>query len=80
MDLLTLVLIVIVAFVSLVIAFIILSRMVRWAKKMPKGAYLFMALFPLISVFPIPPPVFENVAKAKHEQRKKQKQDDDKEA
>ncbi|MGX1111264.1 hypothetical protein ACSSVW_000643 [Pseudoalteromonas sp. MBR-15] len=43
---------------------------------MPKGAYLFMAIFPLISLFPIPPPVFENVAKAKHEQRKKQKQDD----
>jgi len=43
---------------------------------MPKGAYLFMAIFPLLSLFHIPPPVFENVAKAKHEQRKKQKRDD----
>ncbi|WP_267895183.1 hypothetical protein [Pseudoalteromonas sp. NC201] len=38
---------------------------------MPKGAYLFLALMPLISLFPIPPPVFKNVAKAKQEQRKK---------
>ena len=43
---------------------------------MPKGAYLFMAIFPLLSLFYIPPPVFENVAKAKHEQRKKQKRYD----
>lgn len=43
---------------------------------MPKGAYLFMAIFPLLSLFPIPSPVFENVAKAKHEQRKKQKRYD----
>ncbi|CCQ10558.1 hypothetical protein PALB_14250 [Pseudoalteromonas luteoviolacea B = ATCC 29581] len=44
---------------------------------MPKGAYLFMALFPLISLFPISPPVFKNVAKAKQEQRKEKRQDDD---
>nr|WP_257473696.1 hypothetical protein [Pseudoalteromonas sp. JSTW] len=58
------------------ILFNLLFKLVLWAKKMPKGAYLFMAIFPLLSLFPIPPPVFENVAKAKHEQRKKQKRDD----
>jgi len=42
---------------------------------MPKGAYLW-PIFPLLSLFHIPPPVFENVAKAKHEQRKKQKRYD----
>ncbi|WP_171045587.1 hypothetical protein [Pseudoalteromonas rubra] len=49
-----------------------LVRIVRWAKGMPKGAYLVMAIFPLLSLFPIPPPVFKNVAKAKQEQRKRQ--------
>ncbi|MCC2603936.1 hypothetical protein [Planctobacterium marinum] len=45
--------------------------LVKWGRKMPKGAYLFLALFPLISIFPIPPPQFKNVEKAKQEQRKR---------
>lgn len=56
---------------------ILANRMVRWAKKMPKGAYLFMALMPLISLFPIPPPAFKNVAKAKQEQPKRKEDDGD---
>ena len=48
-----------------------LYRMVVWGKKMSKGAFIFLAIFPLISVFPIPPPVFKNVEKAKQEQRKR---------
>ncbi|QUI63149.1 hypothetical protein GSF04_11770 [Pseudoalteromonas sp. A22] len=56
---------------AIFIASILLFKVVLWAKKMPKGAYLFLALMPLISLFPIPPPVFKNVAKAKQEQRKK---------
>ncbi|WP_171037462.1 hypothetical protein [Pseudoalteromonas sp. S558] len=38
---------------------------------MSKGAYLFLAFFPLISLMPIPPPTYENVQKAKQEQRKR---------
>ncbi|TMO59365.1 hypothetical protein CWC18_16010 [Pseudoalteromonas aurantia] len=57
--------------------FFILWRMVKWAKGMPKGAYIFIAFMPLISLFPIPPTVFKNVAKAKQEQRKKQTQSDE---
>lgn len=38
---------------------------------MPKGAFIFLAFFPLISIFPIPPPVFKNVDKAKQEQKKR---------
>ncbi|ABO25076.1 hypothetical protein SHLO109777_07905 [Shewanella loihica] len=30
-----------------------LSRLIGWAKGMPAGAYLALALFPLISLFPI---------------------------
>ncbi|WP_062569051.1 hypothetical protein [Pseudoalteromonas arabiensis] len=80
MDLLTLVLIITIGLIGFYILLRALTLMVRWAKKAPKGAYLFMALFPLISLFPIPPPIYENVTKAKHQQRKKQKRDDDKDS
>ncbi|MEZ9821567.1 hypothetical protein AB4238_13235 [Shewanella sp. 10N.286.45.A1] len=48
-----------------------LYKMVIWGKKMSKGAFIFLAIFPLISVFPIPPPAFKNVEKAKQEQHKR---------
>ncbi|WP_207819308.1 hypothetical protein [Parashewanella curva] len=47
-----------------------LFKIVKWAKGMPKAAFLVLAIFPLISIFPIPPPAFKNVEKAKIEQRK----------
>jgi len=54
-------------------------KAVKWVKKMPKAAFIFMALMPLISLFPIPPPVFKNIAKAKQEQpKRKQDNGDDK--
>jgi len=53
-----------------------LYKVVKWAKKMPKGAFFFLALMPLISLFPIPPPQFKNLERAKQTQRKKQKQDE----
>ncbi|WP_269202093.1 hypothetical protein [Pseudoalteromonas luteoviolacea] len=43
---------------------------------MPKSAFFFMAFMPLIALFPIPPPQFKNLEKAKQTQRKKQKQDE----
>ncbi|KZN66904.1 hypothetical protein [Pseudoalteromonas luteoviolacea] len=51
-------------------------KAVLWAKKMSKGAFFFMAIMPLIALFPIPPPQFKNLEKAKQTQRKKQKQDE----
>lgn len=48
-------------------------KLIEWAKKARKGAYLFMLLFPAISIFPIPPVTFQNIDKAKQEQRKKQR-------
>ncbi len=54
-----------------------LIRMVKWGKGMSKGAFLFLAIFPLISIFPIPPPVFKNVEKAKQEQRKRKEDNGD---
>ena len=52
-------------------------RLVIWAKKMPKGAYVFLMILPLISIFPIPPPAFKNVEKAKQEQRKRKEDSGD---
>ncbi len=46
-------------------------KLVIWGKSMSKGAYLFLAFFPLISLMPIPPPTYENVQKAKQEQHKR---------
>jgi hypothetical protein len=63
--------------VTLPFIIFILWRMVIWAKGMPKGAYIFIAFMPLISLFPIPPTVFKNVAKAKQTQRKKQTNSDE---
>ncbi|MBQ4836239.1 hypothetical protein J8M00_07750 [Pseudoalteromonas luteoviolacea] len=60
-----------------IVLLILMYRMVVWAKKMPKGAFLFMALMPLIALFPIPPPQFKNIAQAKQEQRKKQRSEED---
>ena len=56
----------------------LLIKLVLWGKKMPKGAFIFLAFFPLISIFPIPPPVFKNVDKAKQEQKKKRENDGEK--
>lgn len=54
-----------------------MHNLVIWGKKMPKGAFIFLAIFPLISIFPIPPPVFKNVEKAKQEQRKRKEDSGD---
>ncbi|MGB1290919.1 MAG: hypothetical protein ACPG5Z_02245 [Pseudoalteromonas sp.] len=46
-------------------------------KTMSRGAFLFLSFCPLISLFPIPPPQFENVQKAKQEQRKRKEDSGD---
>ncbi len=63
---------IILGIIAIIFSMALLIMLVHWAKKMPKGAYIFIAFMPLISLFPIPPTVFKNVAKAKQEQRKKQ--------
>lgn len=50
------------------------TRLVRWARKRPRGALLFMALMPLLSFIPIPPPVLRNIERARQE-RPKRKED-----
>lgn len=55
----------------------ILFKMIVWAKGMPKKAYLFIGFFTLLSIFPIPPPQFKNVEKAKQEQIKRKEDSGD---
>ncbi len=55
----------------------IMLKLVIWGKSMSKEAYLFLAFFPLISLMPIPPPTYENVQKAKQEQRKRKEDSGD---
>ncbi|BED90467.1 hypothetical protein PspMM1_29350 [Pseudoalteromonas sp. MM1] len=55
----------------------VMLKLVIWGKSMSKGAYLFLAFFPLISLMPIPPPTYENVQKAKQEQRKRKEDSGD---
>ncbi|MBH0017988.1 hypothetical protein [Pseudoalteromonas sp. NGC95] len=68
-----------VALVSGLFSFVVwaMLKMVTWGKSMSKGAYLFLAFFPLISIIPIPPPTYENVQKAKQEQRKRKEDSGD---
>ncbi len=55
----------------------IMLKLVIWGKSMSKGAYLFLAFFPLISLMPIPPPTYENVQKSKQEKRKRKEDSGD---
>ena len=68
-----------VALVTGLFSFVVwaMLKMVTWGKSMSKGAYLFLAFFPLISLMPIPPPTYENVQKAKQEQRKRKEDSGD---
>ncbi|MDO6713107.1 hypothetical protein Q4567_20390 [Aliiglaciecola sp. 2_MG-2023] len=51
--------------------FIVLSKLIKWAKRNSKGAFVFLAIFPLISLFPIPPSATESLDKQKREQIKR---------
>ena len=54
-----------------------LAKLVRWAKRMPAGAYLILALFPLISLFPIPPAEIKKLQRIKQEQVKRKQESGD---
>lgn len=61
----------------LVIVFVLfifrgMYRLVVWSKKMPKGAFIFLAIFPLISIYPIPPQEIKKLERIKQEQIKDQ--------
>lgn len=51
-----------------------LAKIVRWAKRMPAGAYIILAVFPLISLFPIPPAEIKKLQRIKQEQVKRKQE------
>lgn len=57
-----------------------LAKLVRWAKRRPAGAYLLLAMFPLISLLPIPPAEIKKLQRVKQEQVKRQQESGDKAA
>ncbi|MDX1526940.1 MAG: hypothetical protein R3273_11955 [Pseudidiomarina maritima] len=54
-----------------------LAKLVRWAKGMPVGGYVILALFPLISLFPIPPAEIKKLQRIKQEQVKRKQESGD---
>ncbi|QYJ84516.1 hypothetical protein [Shewanella aegiceratis] len=54
-----------------ILLILVLARLIRWAKGMPAGAYLAFALFPLISLFPIPPSEIKKLQRIKQEEVKR---------
>ena len=51
-----------------------LYKLILWAKRRSKGAFLFAMFMPIIAIQPIPPPTYENIEEAK--KTKKENEDD----
>ncbi len=49
-------------------------KLIAWAKGMSTGAYLTLAIFPLISLFPIPPTEIKKMERIKQEQVKQKEE------
>ena len=52
-------------------------KLVTWSKKMPKGALVFLAFFPLISIYPIPPQEIKKIERMKQKQIKSEDESGD---
>ncbi|MDO6505877.1 hypothetical protein Q4506_02645 [Colwellia sp. 4_MG-2023] len=73
MDLLNTIDIDSIVYYCLVVVFILfifrgMYRLVVWSKRMPKGAFVFLAIFPLISIFPIPAQEIKKLERIKQEE------------
>ncbi len=58
--------------VFLFMFFYILYKIYQWARGKPKGAFVLFSILPLMSFFPIPPPIpksMENVEQKQHKQK-----------
>ncbi|MFT5521682.1 MAG: hypothetical protein ACI9IA_002287 [Enterobacterales bacterium] len=63
-----------------VILFIIaygLYSIYLWSRTKPKGAFILLAILPLMSVFPIPPPAFKNMETVEKKQHKRKEDSGD---
>lgn len=58
------------ATIVLLLLFWLMYRIVLWAKNMPKGAFIMLAVFPLISLFPIPHQEIKKIERIKQQEIK----------
>jgi hypothetical protein len=59
---------------SFVVLLWLLAKIVRWAKRRPAGAYVILAIFPLISLLPIPHSEIKKLQRVKQEQVQQKEQ------
>ncbi|WP_197490059.1 hypothetical protein [Rheinheimera sp. SA_1] len=59
---------------SFVVLLWLLAKVVRWAKRRPAGAYVILAIFPLISLLPIPHSEIKKLQRVKQEQVQQKEQ------
>jgi hypothetical protein len=64
----------IIGFSSFVVLLWLLVKIVRWAKRRPAGAYVILAIFPLISLLPIPHSEIKKLQRVKQEQVQQKEQ------
>ena len=62
------------AVVAAVLGMWAMIKIIAWAKGMSTGAYLTLAIFPLISLFPIPPTEIKKIERIKQEQVKQKEE------
>ncbi len=63
--------------IFLLMFFYILYKTYLWARGKPKGAFVLFAVLPLLSFFPIPPPVFKNMENVEQKQHKRKEDSGD---
>lgn len=64
-------------FFMLVFVAIFMILLLKLSKRNTKGAFVFLAIFPLLSLFPIPPSATESLDKQKREQVKRKEDSGD---
>lgn len=55
----------------------LLYRVVKWSKKAPKGAYVLVALLPMMSIFPIPAQEIKKLEQIKQQQIQEEEESGD---
>lgn len=55
----------------------LMVRLVKWSKKMPKGALVILAVFPVLSIFPIPAQEIKKIERIKQQQVQEEEESGD---
>lgn len=55
----------------------LMVRLVKWSKKMPKGALVMLAVLPVLSIFPIPAQEIKKIERIKQQQVQEEEESGD---